>query len=104
MRLEIGGRVDCSDDTSGELADVVIDSTTKRVTHLVVKAQGEPWAERLVPVELESQLALAELESRHDDVARRLREMRTASDEIWRERRERADAALDEREHAAEAL
>lgn len=52
MRLEIGGRVDCSDGTFGELADVVIDPTTKRVTHLVVKAQGEPWIERLVPVEL----------------------------------------------------
>lgn len=52
MRLEIGGRIDCSDDMFGELADVVIDPTTKRVTHLVVKAQGEPWVERLVPVEL----------------------------------------------------
>jgi sporulation protein YlmC with PRC-barrel domain len=51
MRLEIGGRVDCSD-TFGELADVVIDPPTKRVMHLVVKAQGEPWVERLVPVEL----------------------------------------------------
>ena len=52
MRLELGGRVDCSDGTFGELADVVIDPTTKRVTHLVVKAQREPWVERLVPVEL----------------------------------------------------
>ena len=52
MRLEIGGRIDCSDGTFGELADVVIDPTTKRVTHLVVKAQGEPWVERLVPVEM----------------------------------------------------
>jgi hypothetical protein len=51
-----------------------------------------------------SQLALAELESRHDEAARRLREMRTASDETWRERRERVDAALDELEHAADAL
>jgi hypothetical protein len=30
--------------------------------------------------------------------------MRTASDETWRERRERVDAALDELEHAADAL
>jgi sporulation protein YlmC with PRC-barrel domain len=52
MRLELGGRVDCSDGTFGELADVVIDPTTRRVTHLVVTAQGEPWVERLVPVEL----------------------------------------------------
>jgi sporulation protein YlmC with PRC-barrel domain len=52
MRLELGGRVDCSDGSFGELADVVIDPTTRRVTHLIVKAQGEPWVERLVPVEL----------------------------------------------------
>jgi sporulation protein YlmC with PRC-barrel domain len=52
MRLEIGGRVDCSDGTFGEFADVVIDPTTKRVTHLVVKAEGQPSVERLVPIEL----------------------------------------------------
>lgn len=51
-RLELGARVDCSDSTFGELANVVIDPTTRRVTHLVVTAQGEPWVERLVPVEL----------------------------------------------------
>ena len=52
----------------------------------------------------QSQLALAGLKSRHDEIASRLREMRTASDDTWRERRERVDAALDELEHAAEAL
>jgi uncharacterized membrane protein len=52
MRLEIGARVDCSDCAFGELVNVVIDPTTKRLTHLVVKAQREPWVERLVPVEL----------------------------------------------------
>ena len=51
-----------------------------------------------------SQLALSALESRTDEVARCLRELRTASDETWRERRERVDAALDELEHAADAL
>ena len=52
MRLELGTRVDCRDGTFGELADVVIDPNAKRVTHLVVKSQEEPWVERLVPVEL----------------------------------------------------
>jgi hypothetical protein len=42
MRLELGGRAGCSDGTFGELADVMIDPTTRRVTHLVVTAQGEP--------------------------------------------------------------
>jgi C-terminal processing protease CtpA/Prc len=51
-----------------------------------------------------SQIALAELASRHDEAAKRLRELRSASDENWRERRERVDAALDELEHAADAL
>jgi hypothetical protein len=40
-----------------------------------------------------SQLALAELEARHDAAAKRLRELRSASDENWRERRERVEAA-----------
>ena len=51
-----------------------------------------------------SQRTLAELESRNDEVARRLREMRTTSDETWRERRKRVDAALNELEHATDAL
>lgn len=52
MRLELGTRVDCTDGTFGELADLVIDPSTKRVTHLVAKSHDEPWIERLVPVEL----------------------------------------------------
>ena len=52
MRLEFGTRVDCRDGTFGTLADVVIDPTTKRVTHLVVELTGENWRARLVPVEL----------------------------------------------------
>jgi sporulation protein YlmC with PRC-barrel domain len=52
MRLELGARVDCIDGTFGELADVVIDPTTRRVTHLVVEAQEEPSVATLVPVEL----------------------------------------------------
>jgi sporulation protein YlmC with PRC-barrel domain len=52
MRLELGTSVHCSDGRFGELADVVIDPTTKRVTHLVVKSREEPWVERLAPVEL----------------------------------------------------
>ena len=41
MRLELGGSVRCEDDLLGELADVVIDPTTKRVTHLVVEPHHE---------------------------------------------------------------
>ncbi|HEY7619121.1 MAG TPA: hypothetical protein VH834_05075 [Solirubrobacteraceae bacterium] len=51
MRLELGSPVHCSDATFGELADVVIDPTTRRVTHLVVAPHHRPEDARLVPVE-----------------------------------------------------
>ena len=50
MRLELGNPVRCSDGVFGELADVVIDPTTKHVTHLVVRASttstGSPGSSR----------------------------------------------------------
>jgi sporulation protein YlmC with PRC-barrel domain len=52
MRLELGSRVDCTDESCGKLVDVVIDPTTRRVTHLVVERDRDPWQARLVPVEL----------------------------------------------------
>jgi sporulation protein YlmC with PRC-barrel domain len=51
MRLDLGSPVRCSDATFGELADVVIDPTTRRVTHLVVQPHHRPEDSRLVPVE-----------------------------------------------------
>jgi sporulation protein YlmC with PRC-barrel domain len=52
VRLELGTRVVSADGIEGQLVEVVIDPTTKRVTHLVAEARGEPWLARLVPVEL----------------------------------------------------
>jgi sporulation protein YlmC with PRC-barrel domain len=53
VRLELGIPVRCADAAYGELADVVIDPTQKRVTHIVVRPQDqEASANRLVPVEL----------------------------------------------------
>lgn len=52
MRLDLESRVDCTDDTFGKLVDVVIDPTTRRVTHLVVEPDREQLLARLVPVEL----------------------------------------------------
>jgi hypothetical protein len=52
MRLQLGSRVDCTDETFGRLGDVVIDPTSRRVTHLVVELDGDAWLARLVPVEL----------------------------------------------------
>ena len=52
MRLELGKPVRCSDGVFGELADVVVDPTQNRVTHLVVRPHGLDGVSRLVPVEL----------------------------------------------------
>jgi hypothetical protein len=52
MRLDLGTEVRCSDGDLGELADIVIDPTTRRVTHIVVEPKHEYFTPRLVPVEL----------------------------------------------------
>jgi sporulation protein YlmC with PRC-barrel domain len=52
MRLELGKPVRCTDDVFGELVDVVIDPTKKRVTHLVVQPHHEHGLARLVGIEL----------------------------------------------------
>ena len=53
MRLELGQSVRCEDGAFGELADVVIDPTSKRVTHVVAKPKGQDvMTNRLVPVDL----------------------------------------------------
>jgi sporulation protein YlmC with PRC-barrel domain len=52
MRLDLGSPVECSDAKVGELADVVIDPTTRRVTHLVVEPHHRHDQAQLVPVEL----------------------------------------------------
>ena len=55
MRLELGSTVNCTDGPFGKLADIVIDPTTRRVTHLVVeRSQVELGKARLVPIELSS--------------------------------------------------
>jgi sporulation protein YlmC with PRC-barrel domain len=51
MRLNIGNPVHCGDGEFGELADVVIDPTTRRLTHLVVAPHKDPQRARLVPAE-----------------------------------------------------
>lgn len=52
MRLELGSRVDCTDDELGELVDVVVDPVANKVTHLVVEPNRDDWVARLVPIEL----------------------------------------------------
>lgn len=52
MRLELGAPADCSDGHFGELVDIVVDPTTRRVTHLVIEPHERHWLARLVPIEL----------------------------------------------------
>jgi len=54
VRLELGRPVNCTDGPFGKLADVVIDPTKGRVTHLVVEPHDDHGKARLVPVELAS--------------------------------------------------
>jgi sporulation protein YlmC with PRC-barrel domain len=51
MRLQLGGEVRCTDAPFGELADVVVDPVTRRVTHLVVQQHRHGDRAQLVPVE-----------------------------------------------------
>ena len=51
MRLDLGCSVRCSDGDFGEVADVVVDPTTRRVTHLVVQPHDRDEDALLVPVE-----------------------------------------------------
>jgi sporulation protein YlmC with PRC-barrel domain len=51
MRLELGSPVNCADGAYGELSDVVIDPSTRRVTHLVVQPHHRHDQARLVPID-----------------------------------------------------
>ena len=50
MRLELGCAVRCTDGDAGALADVVIDPTRRRVTHIVVAPHHRHDLARLVPI------------------------------------------------------
>jgi sporulation protein YlmC with PRC-barrel domain len=52
MKLELGISVRCADNAARELVDVVIDSRSNRVTHVVVQPHEQPDAARLVPIQL----------------------------------------------------
>jgi sporulation protein YlmC with PRC-barrel domain len=53
MRLELGTPVRCADAEFGELADLVIDPLSKRITHLVVRStHGNVAPSRLIPIDL----------------------------------------------------
>ena len=54
MRLELGGAVHCQDGAALELADLVVDASRRRVTHLVVQPSEHHEQARLVPLDLAS--------------------------------------------------
>jgi hypothetical protein len=51
MRLDLGCSVHCTDAAFGELADVIVDPISRRVTHLVVAPQGDHEHPRLVSID-----------------------------------------------------
>jgi sporulation protein YlmC with PRC-barrel domain len=55
MKLELGTTIRCADGASRELVDVVIDSSSSSVTHLVIRPPEDAEAARLVPIALASQ-------------------------------------------------
>jgi sporulation protein YlmC with PRC-barrel domain len=52
LRLELGSRVNCTDEEFGELVDVVVDPTARTLTHLVVEPRGGDLIARLVPIDV----------------------------------------------------
>lgn len=52
IRLALGSSVRCQGGARRELADIVVDSGERRVTHLVVQPPDRPADARLVPVEV----------------------------------------------------
>jgi sporulation protein YlmC with PRC-barrel domain len=51
MRLDLGSSVHCTDAPFGELADVIVDPLSRRVTHLVVAPHGHHEDARVVPID-----------------------------------------------------
>ena len=52
MDIPVNADVYCNDHHCGVSTYIIIDPTTKKVTHLVVKEKAFPHIERLVPIEL----------------------------------------------------
>jgi len=54
IKLELGTLIRCADGATRELVDVVIDSSSSRVTHLVIRPAQHAEDARLVPISLAS--------------------------------------------------
>jgi sporulation protein YlmC with PRC-barrel domain len=50
MRLDLDCHVTCADGRFGELADIVVDPSSRRVTHLVVQPRDQHFRARLVAI------------------------------------------------------
>jgi sporulation protein YlmC with PRC-barrel domain len=51
MRLDPGRKVNCGGVPLGELADVVVDPRSRRITHVVVRPHAAPGLARLAPID-----------------------------------------------------
>jgi len=64
MDLPVNADVYCDDHHCGVSTYIIINPTTKKVTHLVVKEKAVPHIERLVPIELVSETSAQKIHLR----------------------------------------
>ena len=71
LDILMGGRVECVDGPAGRATHVIINRTTKQVTHLVVTESGRHRADHLVPVDrvLETAPDLVRLRCTREELA-----------------------------------
>jgi sporulation protein YlmC with PRC-barrel domain len=50
MDIHVDAKVHCNDGPCGQSTQVIVNPTTKKITHLVVKERQSPHTERLVPI------------------------------------------------------
>jgi sporulation protein YlmC with PRC-barrel domain len=75
MRLALGSPVYCADGEYGELADVVIDPTARRVTHLVVQPHHRHDLARLVAIGRAQGMAGSEVGIKLDYTAAEIKQL-----------------------------
>ena len=52
MCIPLNAKVLCVEDFCGHTAEVILRPTTRQVTHIIVKEEGFPYMNRIVPIEL----------------------------------------------------
>jgi len=71
--ISINAKVECADGPCGQVITMIVDRTTRKVTHLVIEDETLPWKpyQRMVPIDqlAEATRDLVRLRCKRDDVA-----------------------------------